>query len=83
MSGEVCNYVAALDHGLARLAEGVPLSPRLIKEMRSILLARGRGSNQTPGEFRGTQNRVDGTRPGNAAFVPPPAEQVMGGAWAS
>ncbi|MBW2108613.1 MAG: Fic family protein [Deltaproteobacteria bacterium] len=74
---EVSNYVAALDHGLKRLAEGFPLSLRLIKEMHSILLARGRGSNQTPGEFRRTQNWIGGTRPGNAVFVPPPADQVM------
>ena len=74
---EVSNYVAALEHGLERLAEGFPLSLRLIKEMHSILLARGRGSNQTPGEFRRTQNCIGGTRPGNAAFVPPPADQVM------
>jgi len=74
---EVSNYVAAMDHGLARLAEGFPLSLRLIKEMHSILLARGRGSNQTPGEFRRSQNWIGGTRPGNAAFVPPPADQVM------
>ncbi|MBW2149906.1 MAG: Fic family protein [Deltaproteobacteria bacterium] len=74
---EVSNYVAALDHGLKRLDEGFPLSLRLIKEMHSILLARGRGSNQTPGEFRRTQNWIGGTRPGNAAFVPPPPEQVM------
>ena len=74
---EVSNYVAALDHGLKRLAEGFPLSLRLIKEMHAILLARGRGCNQTPGEFRRTQNWIGGTRPGNAAFVPPPAEHVM------
>jgi Fic family protein len=74
---EVSNYVAALDHGLKRLAEGFPLSLRLIKEMHGILLARGRGCNQTPGEFRRTQNWIGGTRPGNAAFVPPPAEHVM------
>ncbi len=74
---EVSNYVAALDHGLSRLAQGFPLSLRLIKEMHSILLAKGRGSNQTPGEFRRTQNWIGGTRPGNAAFVPPPAELVM------
>jgi len=74
---EVSNYVAALDHGLKRLAEGFPLSLRLIREMHGILLARGRGCNQTPGEFRRTQNWIGGTRPGNAAFVPPPAEHVM------
>jgi len=74
---EVSNYVAALYHGLARLKEGFPLCLRLIKEMHSILLAKGRGSNQMPGEFRITQNWIGGTRPGNAAFVPPPADQVM------
>ena len=74
---EVSNYVAALDHGLKRLNKGFPLSLRLIKEMHSILLAKGRGSNQTPGEFRRTQNWIGGTRPGNAAFVPPAADKVM------
>ncbi len=73
---EVSNYVAALDYGLKRLAGGFPLSLRLIKEIHGVLLSRGRGSSQTPGEFRRTQNWIGGTRPGNAAFVPPPAEQV-------
>lgn len=73
---EVSNYVAALDHGLKRLAEGFPLSLRLLKEIHAVLLANGRGSNRTPGEFRRSQNWIGGTRPGNATFVPPPAEQV-------
>ena len=73
----VSNYVAALNYGLSRLAEGFPLSLRLIREVHGVLLSRGRGSNQTPGEFRRTQNWIGGTRPGNAAFVPPPAEQVL------
>jgi len=74
---EVSNYVAALDYGLKRLAEGFPLSLRLIREMHGVLLSKGRGANQTPGEFRRTQNWIGGTRPGNAAFVPPPAENVL------
>ena len=74
---EVSNYVAAMDYGLKRLAEGFPLSLRLIKEVHSVLLSKGRGANQSPGEFRRTQNWIGGTRPGNAAFVPPPAEQVL------
>ena len=73
---EVSNYVAALYHGLDRLAQGFPLSLRLLKEIHGVLLNKGRGSNQTPGEFRRSQNWIGGTRPGNAAFVPPPAEQV-------
>ncbi len=74
---EVSNYVAALNHGLRLLAEGLPLSLRLFREIHGVLLAKGRGSNQTPGEFRRSQNWIGGTRPGNAAFVPPPAEEVL------
>jgi len=74
---EVSNYVAALQHGLARMKDGFPLSLRLIKEMHAVLLTKGRGSLQTPGEFRRSQNWIGGTRPGNAHFVPPPADQLM------
>ncbi len=74
---EVVNYVAALDHGLHMLEKGLPLSMRLIREIHGVLLAKGRGSHQTPGEFRRSQNWIGGTRPGNAAFVPPPADAVM------
>jgi len=74
---EVSNYVAALNHGLKRLDEGFPLSLRLIREVHGVLLSRGRGSDRTPGEFRRTQNWIGGTRPGNAAFVPPPPDEVL------
>ena len=74
---EVSNYVAALDHGLRLMEEGLPLSLRLIREIHGVLLTKGRGSNQTPGEFRRSQNWIGGTRPGNAAFVPPPTEEVL------
>lgn len=69
---EVSNYVAALEHGLARLRGGFPLSNRLIREIHGVLLSRSRGSSKEPGEFRHSQNWIGGTRPGNAAFVPPP-----------
>jgi Fic family protein len=73
---EVSNYVAGLEHGLARLREGFPLSNRLIREMHERLLSRGRGSERSPGEFRRSQNWIGGTRPGNAHFVPPPPSDV-------
>jgi len=76
---EVSNYVAALEHGMNRLREGLPLSNRLICEMHATLLSRGRGSEKAPGEFRRTQNWVGGTRPGNAHFVPPPPSHVEDG----
>ncbi len=74
---EVSRYVAALEHGLRLLKEGLPLSLRLIREVHSVLLAEGCGCKLTPGEFRRSQNWIGGTRPGNAAFVPPPAEEVL------
>lgn len=74
---EVSNYAAALDHGLRRLGEGFPLSLRLLREIHAVLLRQGRGGDQTPGAFRRSQNWIGGTRPGNAAFVPPPPHKVM------
>ena len=69
---EVSNHVAALHHGLSRLREGFPLSNRLLRGAHSVLLSNGRGFTKLPGEFRRSQNWIGGTRPGNAAFVPPP-----------
>lgn len=74
---EVSSYVAALEHGLKRIGEEFPVSLRLIREMHAILLAKGRGRHKQPGEFRTSQNWIGGSRPGNAAFVPPPPERLM------
>ena len=73
---EVSNYVAALEHGLARLGSGFPLSNRLIREIHGVLLSKGRGSGKAPGEFRRSQNWVGGTGPGDALYVPPPSAEV-------
>lgn len=74
---EVSNYVAAMTYGLKRLEEGFPLSLRLLREIHSELLSKGRGSSKNPGEFRHSQNWIGGTRPGNAFFVPPPPEEAV------
>lgn len=74
---QVSNYVAALDYGLNRLAKGFPLSLRLIREIHSVLLSKGRGADKNPGEFRRSQNWIGGLRPGTAFFVPPPPDKVM------
>jgi Fic family protein len=73
---EVSNYVAALNRGLTLLDEGIPLSQRVLKEVHAVLLSGARGGNQSPGEFRRSQNWIGGTRPGNAAFTPPPADEL-------
>lgn len=69
---EVSNYVAAMNFGLERLRDDMPLSNRLIREIHGVLLSEGRGTNRQPGEFRRVQNWVGGTRPSNASYVPPP-----------
>lgn len=75
---QVSHCVAAIDHGVRRLGEGVPLSLRLIREMHGVLLSTGGAATRlTPGEFRRSQVWVGGTRPDNAVFVPPPADEVM------
>jgi Fic family protein len=75
---EVSNYVAALEHGMARLRSGFPLCNRLLREMHEKLMSQGRGSEKQQGEFRRSQNWIGGTRPGNARFVPPPPQEVDG-----
>ena len=74
---EVSNYVAAMKHGLKRIAEGSPLNQRLMREIHEILFSKGRGSTKLPGEFRRSQNWIGGSRPGNALYVPPPTEHVV------
>jgi Fic family protein len=66
-----------MDHGLSRLRGGFPISLRLVKEIHGVLMAQGRGSEQTPGEFRRSQNWIGGSRPGSAAFVPPPHGELL------
>jgi Fic family protein len=73
---EVSRCVAALEHGLAMLRGGVPLSQRLLLGMHEVLMAHAGGRSKAPGELRRTQVWIGGTRPGNAAFVPPPAHAL-------
>ncbi len=77
---EVCNYLDALQYVRAELAaeSGLPLSMRLLNEAHRRLMTGVRGANKQPGEIRRGQNWIGGSRPGNAAFVPPPPQLVMG-----
>ncbi len=74
---EVVNYVAAMNHGLSRLAT-LPVSVRLIREIHAKLLSGVRGSHLTPGEVRTSQNWIGpgGCTLDEATFVPPPAHEV-------
>jgi Fic family protein len=74
---EVVNYVGAMNHGLARLAE-LPVSVRLIREIHAKLLTGSRGSHLSPGELRTSQNWIGpaGCTLAEATFVPPPPHEV-------
>ena len=71
---EVCNYLDALAYARAQLADpkGLPLSMRLLSETHQRLMRGARGAEKLPGEVRRSQNWIGGSRPGNAAYVPPP-----------
>lgn len=73
---EVSRYVTALERGLGLLRGGLPLSSRLLREVHAALLDHPRGRDKAPGELRRSQVWVGGTRPGNAVFIPPPADAV-------
>jgi Fic family protein len=75
---EVTNYLKAfrLVRDNLCVSDGLPISVRLLCNAHHLLLNGARGSGKQPGELRRSQNWIGGTRPGNAAFVPPPAEQV-------
>jgi Fic family protein len=64
-----------MHYGMERL-DTLPLSLRLLREIHEKLMSNSRGRDKQPGEFRRSQNWIGGTRPGNAAFVPPPIEQM-------
>jgi Fic family protein len=73
---EVVNYVNAMNYGLSRL-QSLPLSLRLLREIHGKLLADGRGSGKSPGEFRHSQNWIGGgSRLMDAAFIPPPPHEM-------
>jgi Fic family protein len=44
----------------------------LLNETHRLLMRGARGAGKAPAEIRRTQNWIGGSRPGNAAFVPPP-----------
>ena len=75
---EVCNYVDALAFARTEIArpKGLPLSTRFLCEIHKRLMHGTRGADKQPGAVRTTQNWIGGSRPGNARFVPPPADAV-------
>jgi len=75
---EVCNHLDAVFFARKQLwsAKGLPLSVRLLNEIHRRLMKGVRSAQKRPGEIRRSQNWIGGTRPGNAAYVPPPPRAV-------
>ena len=75
---EVSNYLRAfrLVQENLRNPAGLPLSLRLLCDAHQLLMDGARGIGKQPGELRRSQNWIGGTRPGNAVFVPPPAQKL-------
>ena len=76
---EVTQYLQAYRYVREQInsPHGLPVSVRLLTEAHKILLHGIRGTNKQPGHIRTSQNWIGGSRPGNAAFVPPPPEYVV------
>jgi cell filamentation protein, protein adenylyltransferase len=74
---EVRNYVTAMEHGLARLAD-LPLSLRLVRELHEQLMQGVRGGTSAPGAFRRIQNWIGppGSTLTTATYVPPPVPEM-------
>lgn len=75
---EVTNYLLAFNYAREQLRNptGLPVSLRLLTESHRVLMTGVRGATKQPGAVRTTQNWIGGSRPGNASFVPPPAQEV-------
>lgn len=72
---EVQNYIRAMKEAL-RLLPDLPFSTRFIRAIHEPLMQGVRGQHKQPGNFRSSQNWIGGSRPDNAAFVPPPHQEV-------
>lgn len=73
---EVTNYIVAMEHGLARVRDGFPISVRVFREMHELLLQGARGQHRRPGELRKSPVWLGGATLDDAVFVPPPPDEM-------
>jgi Fic family protein len=76
---EVYSYTRAVKRAQNMMAEGLPISSRLIREAHSQLLFFGRGADKAPGSFKREQNYVADKRNRRILFVPISAENLENG----
>lgn len=75
-AAEVRNYIVAMEHGIARVRTGFPISIRLLRELHERLLAGVRGQHRRPGELRTSPVWIGGSTLDDAVFVPPPPDEM-------
>lgn len=75
---DVINYIKASQYAKKRLDE-LPISNRLLKEIREILMHDVRGGDKNRGEFRRSQNWIgpQGSTLKDARYVPPNHEDMI------
>lgn len=76
-ANDILHYTKALHYGIKRLSD-LPMSLRLVEELHHELMLGARATHfADPGHFRKTQNWIDGTKPSDAKYVPPPVSAMM------
>lgn len=75
---DISRYVNSLGYGLERL-KSLPLSLRFLCEIHEKLMTSGARATHfsDPGNFRKTQNWINGKGPVDAEFVPPPVDNMQ------
>ncbi len=72
---EVNNYTNALNEAVKKISE-LPVASRMIREIHETLLKSVRGKNKIPGDFRTSQNWIDGESINEAHFIPPAPNEL-------
>lgn len=67
---EVLAYTRALYQAQREMADGLPISGRIIRSAHKRLLSTGRGSEKRPGEFKEDQNYIVDKTTKKVLFVP-------------
>lgn len=73
---DIVHYVKAVNYGIER-TKTLPISLRLIREIHEKLMTGARATQHAyPGEFRRSQNWINGKTPADASFVPPAPDDM-------